>query len=638
MCGIGGLILTPPGPVKGEWMRAFLEQLKHRGPDDSGWLSSWKGKLSLGREIRDDIVGDLILLHQRLSILDLSGAGAQPMGTPDRRHWIIFNGEIYNYVELRNELEALGHHFQSRSDTEVLLAAFVEWGPSSLDRLVGMFAFAILDVNARKIFLARDCFGIKPLYYANWQDGFAFASEIPPLLHLPGTDRSVNAARLYEYLRYGITDYGDETLFGHIHQLPPAHYMEVSLDHPWSMQPVRYWQIDLAHKVDLSFNEAANELRNLFLESVRLHLRSDVPVGAALSGGIDSSSIVAVMRLLEPKLEIHTFSYIADDPAISEEHWVDIVGSAARLVVHKVRVTSEELLDDLDHLIGVQGEPFGSTSMYAQWRVFQAAREVGIKVMLDGQGADELLAGYPSYVGARTDSLVRDGRWADAMQLARCGQLSQTWMALLGAIVRMAPAGIQASARRLLKRDAIPSWLNSSWFRAHGVELGPPAHVNGREVLKQALFETLTRNTLPQLLHYEDRNSMASSIESRVPFLIPALVKFVLALPEDYLLPPDGTTKAIFRKAMRDIVPDAILDRKDKKGFPTPEKNWLLSIRPHVERVLKSQMATQIHALNAKEIQSQWEQIMKGSRQLDSRVWRWVNAILWVEKFGVTVE
>lgn len=641
MCGIGGLILTPPGPIKPEWMHAFFQDLAHRGPDDSGWLSLHRGKICQGRDVQHDLVAEMLLIHRRLSILDLTEAGHQPMGTPDGRYWIVFNGEIYNYVELREELRALGHRFRSHSDTEVLLAAYQQWGREALTRLVGMFAFAILDVQARRLFLARDFFGIKPLYYAFWQEGLAFASEIKPLLELPGVSRDVNPQRLYDYLCSGITDHGADTLFADIKQLPAAYYMEVPLDHSQAARPMRYWSINLAETSDLSFEEAAKQLRDLFLESVRLHLRSDVPVGAALSGGIDSSSIVGAMRLIDPKLEIHTFSYIADAPGISEERWVDIVGRAARVVVHKIKVTSDELVADLDHLIGVQGEPFGSTSMYAQWRVFQAARKAGIKVMLDGQGADELLGGYPNYRIAQISSFLRRGRLAPATELWRYTSTlpGNGFSSLLPRVIKLlVPTTLKNPLRRLLKQDTFPAWLNASWFHEHHVEDSSVSYAEGKEVLKHILYHTLTQTSLPQLLRYEDRNSMAFSIESRVPFLTPALSKLLLALPEHYIVAADGTSKAIFRHAMRGIVPDAILDRTDKLGFPTPETNWLLSIRPCVERVLKDRTGTQIHALNLREIQRIWEQVVNGSRQLDSHVWRWVNLILWVQKFSVRLD
>lgn len=638
MCGIGGLVLSPPGPVKPEWTCGFLDHLQHRGPDDAGWFSFYRGTLREGCDVQQDVLAESLLVHRRLSILDLSPAGHQPMGTPDGRYWITYNGELYNYIELREELKALGYTFQSHSDTEVLLAAYRQWGRGVLDRLVGMFAFAILDVESRRLFLARDFFGIKPLYYAFWRDGFVFASEIRPLLGLPGVTRDVNAQRLYDYLCVGITDYGDETMFAQVKQLPAAHCMELSLDDPKTASVARYWNVDLTRRTDLSFEEAAGRLRELFIESVCLHLRSDVPIGCALSGGIDSSSIVSVMRLLDSKLEIHAFSYIADDPRLSEERWVDIVGKDKQLVVHKVQLGSEELQADLDSLIERQGEPFMSTSMYAQWRVFQTARKAGVKVMLDGQGADELLGGYAKHRAAMLSGLVRRGRFGDAKRLALASSPSGGWRGeILRAAARSVPPWMQAIMRRLTSGDAMPSWVNARWFERHGVGENDSSVRSGKRSLRQELHRTLTETSLPMLLHYEDRNSMAFSIESRVPFLTPAIASFVLSLPEDHLIGLDGTSKHVFRQAMRGIVPDQILDRRDKVGFPTPERDWLNAQRSFVERTLNSEAAGSIGAFNMNEILPEWEQMVQGRRQMDFRVWRWLNVILWSQRYSVGV-
>jgi asparagine synthase (glutamine-hydrolysing) len=620
----------------------FLERLAHRGPDDLGWLALHREKIVQGQDVPQNSVAQLLLLHRRLSILDLSAGGHQPMLTPDGRYGIVFNGEIYNYLELREELETLGHRFHSRSDTEVLLVAFAQWGVQCLHRLVGMFACAILDRPARRLWLIRDFFGIKPLYYAFWQEGMAFASEIGPLLELPGVARSVNPRRLYDYLCSGITDHGAETMFASIKQIPPAHFLEIDLEQLEAVRPIRYWDIeraDFPEHTERSFEQAAESLRELFLDTVRLHLRSDVPVGAALSGGIDSSAIVMAMRRLDPTLDIHTFSFIADDAAISEERWVDVVAGAASTHVHKVKLTSDELIADLDRLIEVQGEPFISTSMYAQYRVFQAAQQAGIKVMLDGQGADELFAGYPSYRLARVASLLRSGHWDHAVRLAHGGRVStRGWNVFARALGRSAPTSVQRVLRRALRRETMPAWLNTNWFREQGVEPVPHRQQDGEELLKQELYQTLTETSLPQLLHYEDRNSMAFSIESRVPFLNPGIAQFVFALPERFILATNGTTKAIFRRAMRGIVPDVILDRRDKLGFPTPERQWLFSFRTSIEQVLKDPTASRISALDLPEIWKEWDAIMSQKRAVGSEVWRWINLILWTEHFSVQVD
>jgi asparagine synthase (glutamine-hydrolysing) len=505
-----------------------------------------------------------------------------------------------------------------------------------------MFAFAILDTWERTLFLARDFFGIKPLYYTYWQDGFAFASEIKALLQLPGVNRRVNPQRLYDYLHSGLTDYGSETLFADIKQLPPAHFLKISLDKPQQPQIEQYWHLELNQHSDITFKEAKEHLRHLFLESVSLHLRSDVPVGAALSGGIDSSAIVMAMRHLQgSKLKLHTFSYIASDPSLSEEKWVDIVAKAASVVGHKVQAIPEELVLDLNTLIDMQDEPFGSTSIYAQYRVFQMAKAAGIKVMLDGQGADEILGGYRPYLAARLASMLRQGKWGDAnqffQQITNLPETNQKKM-LLRAVGLLLPPSWQISVRQLVKKDLIPNWLNGEWFTQNGLVPKTYAGKSGEDILRQELYNALTENSLPMLLRYEDRNSMTHSIESRVPFLTPALVNFVFSLPEEFIIAKDGTSKAIFREAMRGIVPDPILERKDKIGFATPEQSWLQNLRPWIENVLNRETANQIPALNLPQVKAEWQAVIEGKSTFDFRIWRWVNLIRWAERFNVTFE
>jgi asparagine synthase (glutamine-hydrolysing) len=640
MCGIAGLVMTPPAVVRGEQIKAFSRRLAHRGPDDFGWLHSRNGSIRLERDVTDDVLADVILIHRRLSILDLTATGWQPMGTPDGRYFIVFNGEIYNYLELRHELEALGHEFRSHSDTEVLLSAYAEWGHEALNRFVGMFAFAILDLQTRKVFLARDFFGIKPLYYAYWQSGFAFASEIQPLLDLPGINRQVNPQRTYDFLRFGITDHGMETMFADIKQLPAAHFMEVSLERPKLSKPVRYWSIDLNQKAELSFDQAAVRLRDLFLESLQLHLRSDVPIGSALSGGIDSSAIVSGIRYLNPQLEIHSFSYVPDQAALSEEKWIDIVGKSANAIIHKVNPRTEDLLADFDHLVALQGESFGGTSIYAQSRVFRLAHENGIKVMLDGQGADELLGGYVYFIAARLGSLFRQGHWYKAIELIRSASrlpgMSALWV-FLRSMDYLLPSSLQVLLRSLIHKELTPPWMNAAWFKKNGVDRRSPGYKAGREVLRESL-QTDLETGLPHLLRFEDRNSMAFSIESRVPFLTPALANFIFSLPEEYIVTQKSVTKAVFRKAMRGIVPDAILDRKDKIGFATPEKDWLLGLRPQLDTILKSEVAMQLPLFNMHEIHRRWDEVALGHRDFDWSIWRWLIFILWVQKFNVRIE
>jgi asparagine synthase (glutamine-hydrolysing) len=424
-------------------------------------------------------------------------------------------------------------------------------------------------------------------------------------------------------------------LWSEIRQVPAAHYLEVPLDRPGVGEPVRYWNLPQDGPLDLSFEEAAQEVQNRFLQNIRLHLRSDVPVGAALSGGIDSSSIVAAMRLVAPQAELHAISFIADDPAVSEEQWVDLVGRHTGAIVHKVRANSDTLLTDFDQLIYTQDEPFGSTSMYAQFCVFRHAREQGIKVMLDGQGADEMLAGYHLFLPARLGTLVRQGRWIEACRFAhRASRLP----GMRGHMRLWLQAGrllMPAIGARIVHRWLMPGWLNATWFHDRGVALVPAANERQRDMMREELRQTVTATSLPMLLRYEDRNSMASSIESRLPFLTPDLAEFLLRLPEEYILGRDGTSKSVFRQAMRGIVPDAILNRRDKIGFATPEQRWLKTLRPWVEETLASERARRIAALNVPAMQRDWEAVLAGRARFDFRIWRWVNLIRWADRFNV---
>jgi asparagine synthase (glutamine-hydrolysing) len=621
MCGIAGFVGHPVG---GASAAIPLRSLAHRGPDDSGWVAhSSKGPFPV------------LLLHRRLSILDLSAAGHQPMASADGRHTIVFNGEIYNYRELRDELQQIGSVFRTQTDTEVLLQAYIQWGPACLRRLIGMFAFAVLDERRRTLFLARDFFGMKPLYYVKSAQGFAFASEIKALLDWLPLKRTVQPQRLFEYLRFGQTDHGADTLWGEIRQVPAAHSLAVPLDHPERGDPVRYWNLPTEAPLDLSFDEAAQHVRDKFLQNIRLHLRSDVPVGAALSGGVDSSSIVAGMRLVAPQAELHAFSFIADDPAVCEEKWVDLVGTHAGAIVHKVRANSDDLLVDFDHLIYTQDEPFGSTSMYAQYCVFRHAREHGIKVMLDGQGADEMLAGYHLFVPARLGSLLRQGRWMEACRFARRASQLPGMRGYMRLWLQAGRLLLPSIGTRMIGRWLMPDWLNARWFQDRGVAMAPTSNARQRDMMREELRQMVSATSLPMLLRYEDRNSMASSIESRLPFLTPDFADFLLRLPEEYILGRDGTSKSVFRQAMRGIVPDAILDRRDKIGFATPEQTWLKTLRPWVDETLASEQARRIEALNLPAMQRDWNAVLAGHARFDFRIWRWVNLIRWADRFNV---
>ncbi|MDQ3918659.1 MAG: asparagine synthase (glutamine-hydrolyzing) [Acidobacteriota bacterium] len=587
MCGIFGVWRFDGQPVDASAVGRATVRLRHRGPDDEGFLlaDSRAGRAVLcaggdtNPELRlpplEDFRGqsfDLAFGFRRLSIIDLSPAGNQPMSSADRRLWIIFNGEIYNYLELRSELEAGGHAFRSGTDTEVILAAYREWGADCLSRFDGMFALAVWDASERRLFLARDRFGEKPLHYA-YAPGkfFAFASEIKSL-HAAGlAPRRLHRETYLRYKLYDQTDVGEQTFYEGVLRLPQAHSLTVGAD--GSLRRGRYWDLDPRARLE-GKSEAwcAERLREMFFESVRRRLRADVPVGSSLSGGIDSSTVVSVMDRLLPEGAVQkTFSARFDDAARDEGKWMEHVTRSTRVEPHFVWPTGERMFEEMAALFRHQEEPFGSASIYAQWCVMRLAKENGVTVLLDGQGADEMLAGYLPYFNVVANDLFA------GMRFFSLSALRKDYKALHGrplaplsmSLIRQnVPAGLKRPVKALLRRNG---------NGGVGVEPSVPVYPKEFEkvsALRKILWWHTTRQGLAELLRYADRNSMAHSREVRLPFLDHRLVEFVFSLP-DSLIIREGWTKWILRRAFRGVVPDAILDRVDKLGYEPPQRQWL---------------------------------------------------------------
>lgn len=621
MCGIVGGWWHGQKDVSSAVYRA-LNKIQHRGPDDKGCQLY---------PLRESVVA---LGHARLSIIDLSHAGHQPMHSNDGRFSIVFNGEIYNYRELRTELQALGHTFLSNSDTEVLLSAWAQWGSACLPRLTGMFAFAVLDKHNATLTCVRDAFGIKPLFFTEDGGNFAFASELPALLELLIGKPELNWQQAYDYLVHGDYDTTQNTFFAGIYHLPPGHLMQVSTATGKVGATQQWWQPQIAERPGWRFDDAVECVREQFLQNIRLHLRSDVPLGAALSGGIDSSAVVCAMRHVEPSLPIHTFSFIAEGSEVNEEHWVDRVNAHVGAIPHKVRVTPQELARDLDDMIRVQGEPFGSTSIYAQYRVFKLARESGITVTLDGQGADEMLSGYIGFPGQRIRSLLETG------QIKKAWDFWGSWSKwpgrnrLIGAkyfASEIASGTVYSTLRMIDGKPNIPNWINAEPLIDHGVRLNKMRiqsdnQIKGRRVMNE-LSLSLSKRGLVSLLRHGDRNSMRFSVESRVPFLTIDLAQLLLSMPEDFLISPQGETKSVFRAAMRGIVPDEILNRKDKIGFATPEQDWIFSLNNQVRDWLTSDL--KLTFLNQREMMNNYEAILSGRKAFSWLTWRQINFARW---------
>lgn len=642
MCGIAGLFNRHRRPINSKMLKTMSHVIRHRGPDDLGYLGiNHDMVMRRGREA--EVVDScwLGLAQRRLSIIDLSEDGWQPMVTADRRYAIVYNGEVYNYVELRDELRQLGHRFHSTSDTEVILLAYAEWGTAAFPRFVGMFAFTLIDIPRRKLVMVRDHFGIKPLYYSLTRDFFAFASEIKALLEIDQVSRQAHSQSVFDFVRYAQNDYGENTFFLDVKQLPPASYMEIDTDSPQNITPVRYWSLDVDQMTSATHEEASETLRSLFMDSVNIHLRSDVPVGAALSGGIDSSSVVGCIRALQPDVELHTFSYVPDTPEGGERRWINDVRKATHATAHYIQPDAESLVATLDELVYIQDQPMGSTNMYAQYLVYKLAKQHNIKVVLDGQGADEMMAGYPFYYAKRLHSLLRKGQWGELLAFLRRAARTQPEFrcgkVLTETLLDMLPAGMQKSFMSLLGHSPCPTWISSAWLQAQAVAPNRVLDANFRD-LRSSLRDSLECSSIPMLLRWQDRNSMAHSVESRVPFLNPKLAEFLFTLPDHYLIAKDGTTKSILRTAMRDIVPESVLMRRDKVAFGSPMLHWMRILIPWISRLLASDCVQRIPLFDHDQIKMIWQEVAEGRRSLDEHMWRWISLIKWVERYNIQFE
>jgi asparagine synthase (glutamine-hydrolysing) len=575
MCGIVALLRTDGAPLDPGLLRRATDSLAHRGPDDEGFVLTGPGRparrfggpasalpgldpVAAARAEPGDSIG---LGNRRLAILDLTPAGHGPMSSRDGSVWLTYNGEVYNYVELADELEALGHRLESRCDTEVVLAAYLEWGSGCFERLNGMFALAIWDARRAELVLARDPLGIKPLYVAQLDGLFAAASEPKALLAL-GAASALDEETAYAYLVAAYADGGARTFFRDIRRVEPATVETIAADGTRRVR--RYWSLDGVAPFAGTRAEAVQSFRDLFLDAVRIQLRSDVPVGTALSGGLDSSSVVAGVALADgAPAARHTFTAVFPGTGVDESRYAQAVAARHGAAWHSVEPSAEELLADLDALVLAQDEPFPSSSSYAQWRVMRLAHGHGVTVLLDGQGGDELLAGYDGFRPYAIADALRGGRLSAARELRSASLAARTAAALL-------PPPLSDPLRRRARARA--AFVARDLHARHARALGELERTE--QTLDGVLRRSLLVTTLPVLLRSEDRNSMAHSREARVPFLDVRLVELAASLPPELKL-EGGTTKVVLREALGDLLPPEVLARRDKLGFATPEAVWL---------------------------------------------------------------
>jgi asparagine synthase (glutamine-hydrolysing) len=669
MCGITGMLgHDRTGAI--HIIHTMTRALRHRGPDGEGYV--WfrdvtsLAQVAGGAETAEDLwdrellyaprthvedclsaTAQIALGHRRLAILDLSATGHQPMCDPSAGSWIVYNGEVYNFPEIRRRLEGLGRRFVSESDTEVILAAYQEWGEECLGEFNGMWAFAIWDRSRGTLFAARDRFGVKPFYYCFDEQFFLFASEIKALLASGMMERNVNEQRLFEYLERGLTDHSSETLFANVSQLLPGHFLKLRLD-DWKLEISPYYELRTEQPSLHRQGEKAlaASLRSRLEDAVRLRLISDVPVGTCLSGGLDSTSVACLLHRFAHQDGLRcpdyqrTFSVVYGNAEMDETPYIDEVVRTIHSKHDYTTVTAQDLLRDLQQFVGQQDEPFDKIGVFAQWQVYKLVHSCGVKVTLDGQGGDELFAGYDDYFADYYDLLLRQKHLA-------------TWCRELAAYAvhhGITNAGAFVPTWRRAARSVIPQWVFPSrparseiapcpfpwlskdfWFEWQRRRAASADGDRRLATLGQRLRYSVQVESIPHSLRLCDRNAMAHSVESRFPFLDYRLVEWAFSLP-DRLKIRFGQTKYILRQAVRGVMPERVRRRQDKMGFYLVLSEWLRRepLRSFVLDMAESSSAGSRPYFDPEGCRQGVRRFLEGGPY--HHFWRWLNTELWLRQ------
>lgn len=666
MCGICGIINFNNEYVVEEKVRIMMRAMKHRGPDDEG--------LFLDKNIGLGFV--------RLSILDLSVAGHQPMivngerlavsreglavsskglavnderlavsrerlavngerltvsskglAVNRGRYVIVYNGEVYNYIEIREELKAKGYVFRSNTDTEVVINSYIEWGEDCLHKFNGMWAFCIYDREKKELFFARDRYGVKPFYYFKDNERFIFASEIPPILSVLNQKPGINNQSVFDYLVFNRTDQTENTFFEGIKKLQHSHFMKINPVND-DIQ-IKKWY-NLRERIEnnrellsgMNETDCIGNYRDLLSSAIGLRLRSDVPVGVCLSGGLDSSSIVSVLLNDYNKSDLNTFSAVYKKGESGDE--TEFINEYRGLVgnMHYINPNGGTLFDDMKIFVRAQGEPVPSTSPYAQFKVMELAKG-NVVVTLDGQGADEQLAGYHYFYGYLFKDLLKKlNFFRFSSEVFNYLKIHRSLFGVKSFLYFSIPGKFKSSVRVNEK-----GYLNSDFINSYSANNAITDSIYASGSLNDALFDHFEYK-LEHLLKWEDRNSMWHSLESRVPFLDYRLVEFTLSLRDNYKI-RNGVTKYILRESMKNTLPAKIRRRQDKIGFGTPAEKWFKSpnFNSYVKTIINEGYFFNNGVLNKVNAQKLFDEHLNGKRDINKEIWKWINLELWYREF-----
>lgn len=603
MCGICGIINFSDSEVLSSDIKSMMTSIKHRGPDDEGIF----------------IENNVGLGFVRLSIIDLSQSGHQPMLSEDENYVIIFNGEIYNYIELRQELKNLGYSFRTNSDTEVLLKSYIEWKDNCLNKFNGMWSFVIYNRKNKEIFASVDRFGIKPFYYFVNNKMFIFGSEIKAILKILGKP-SPDYENIFDYLIYNRTDHKDGTFFKEISKLKHGHNIKIKKN---SVFLTKWYDLRLNLKEPF---KDPDEYRETLSSAISLRLRSDVPLGVCLSGGLDSSSVVST--ILKENIILNSFSAIYGQGKSGDETSYIFEYKDSPLVMHFTSPSANTFITDLEYFLAAHEEPVPTTSPYAQFKVMQLASK-HVSVTLDGQGADEQLAGYHYFFGQHFKDLLLSTRllelFSEQLNYYRIHKSMYGFKILLFYLLpQRLRESIRINENRFLADDFISEYRSKS-------------------TIDQLLYNSKSLNDsllnhfeykLEHLLKWEDRNSMFFSIEARVPFLDYRLVEKSLSLPSHDII-RKGNTKYILRQAMKGIVPEQIRLRSDKIGFSTPQEEWFKDelFKSFIYDILNSQSFKSRGIFDSSTAIKSFRNHLEGKVNISKEIWKWVNTELWFRKY-----
>lgn len=639
MCGINGIITKTDNYKKS--LAQMNDLVKHRGPDDEGYVLINSGSNSFLQCSGNDSIPyikdkyqnfkhanlenyDVLFAHRRLSIIDLSENGHCPMSSIDNNIWITFNGEIYNYLELREELENNGFKFRTRTDTEVIINSYIFWGTECLNKFNGMWAFAIWNGLEKKLFLARDRFGVKPLYYTLTNNAFAFSSEMKPLIYFSQKKAELNKDKIPFYLIYGNRLNTNQTYLKDVYSLPSSHFIIYNDN---KINITKYYEIPVKSQNSKNDNELKQTIVDIMSDSIKLRFRSDVAVGSCLSGGFDSSSIVSLSKQIN-KNSLNTFSAVWEEKECDESEYIDIVNSEYGCIPNKIIPKAEEFDNIFDKLTYHQEIPTEGPGLYPQWYVMKSA-STKVKVLLDGQGGDEIFGGY-LLLGYYLRSLIKD----KSMLKIITGSHQFLKFLFNNGFHSFSSWIFPEQYRRFTESNFSKKFkiINSEHYNENDLKIllkSDEPETRFKNFVNNVSYQFIYSQTLPSLLHYEDRSSMAHSIESRVPFLDYRLVELGINLKPEHLS-LKGVSRPLYRKALSKYLPGKIISRKDKMGFPTPFSKWTKGILKEMilENLLKPNALIN-EFIDKKQLRVNLDHHYSGKKDYSWEIWR----LLSLEKF-----